>query len=138
MWGQKYGWERPNFFAGEGVDTTETLESMYTFDKPAWLEPVGKEVHACRNDVVVFDVTSFCKIAVEGPDACRRVKHIFNQTACNPKKKKQIRDVCFCYWIPASQHLGCRGSQPKHVPNTAYRSLNYHHGFCFVLFLFCF
>jgi len=76
VWGQKYGWERPNYFAGAGVDTSNTLESMYTFGQPGYLATVAEEVDACRNAVAMFDVTSFCKIAVEGKDACRLLNRL--------------------------------------------------------------
>ncbi|HHI71854.1 MAG TPA: FAD-dependent oxidoreductase, partial [Rhodobacteraceae bacterium] len=63
--GEKLGWERPNWFAGEG----ETPQDVYSFGRQNWFDAVGREHKACREAAVLFDQTSFAKFALKGPDA---------------------------------------------------------------------
>ncbi len=63
--GEKLGWERPNWFAGEG----ETPQDVYSFGRQNWFDAVGCEHKACREAAVLFDQTSFAKFALKGPDA---------------------------------------------------------------------
>jgi 4-methylaminobutanoate oxidase (formaldehyde-forming) len=63
--GEKLGWERPNWFAGAG----ETPKDMYSFGRQNWFDAVGREHKACRENAVLFDQTSFAKFAFKGPDA---------------------------------------------------------------------
>lgn len=65
--GEKLGWERPNWFA----DTTkgETPEDVYSFERQNWFDAVGREHKAAREAAVLFDQTSFAKFSLKGPDA---------------------------------------------------------------------
>ncbi len=65
VFGEKLGWERPNWFAGPG----EAAEDVHTFGRPNWFEAVGREHRACREAAVVFDQTSFAKFVLTGRDA---------------------------------------------------------------------
>ncbi len=60
--GQFYGWERPLYFG-------KTEEPRPRFDRPDWFENVRAEVRAAHEGAAIFDVSSFGKIDVEGPDA---------------------------------------------------------------------
>ncbi|MDF1671052.1 MAG: FAD-dependent oxidoreductase [Roseovarius sp.] len=65
--GEKLGWERPNWFA----DATqgETPKDVYSFGRQNWFNAVGREHKAAREAAVIFDQTSFAKFALKGPDA---------------------------------------------------------------------
>ncbi|MGH7704074.1 MAG: GcvT family protein [Gemmatimonadales bacterium] len=63
--GEKLGWERPNWFAGPG----EEANDRYTFGRPNWFAAVGREHQATRERVAVFDQSSFAKFMLVGPDA---------------------------------------------------------------------
>lgn len=65
VFGEKLGWERPNWYA-EG---DEKPHDIYTFERPNWHEPVGREHKAARESAVLFDQTSFAKFVLKGPDA---------------------------------------------------------------------
>ena len=65
--GEKLGWERPNWFAA--LEKGETPEDIYTFGIPNWHEAVGREHHAARTKAALFDQTSFAKFILKGPDA---------------------------------------------------------------------
>ena len=65
--GEMAGWERANWFAGEG----ETPEYRYSWKRQNWFDNSAREHMAVRNQAGLFDMTSFGKIRVEGRDACR-------------------------------------------------------------------
>jgi glycine cleavage system aminomethyltransferase T/glycine/D-amino acid oxidase-like deaminating enzyme len=65
--GEKLGWERPNWFAD--VAAGETPEDVYSYERQNWFEAVGREHRATRERVAVFDQTSFAKFRLIGRDA---------------------------------------------------------------------
>ncbi|MDH3879591.1 MAG: FAD-dependent oxidoreductase, partial [Desulfobacterales bacterium] len=65
VFGAKYGWERPNWFAPDGVDPRDEL----SFEIPNWFEHVGNEHKSARENVVLIDQSSFNKFEIEGPGA---------------------------------------------------------------------
>jgi glycine cleavage system aminomethyltransferase T/glycine/D-amino acid oxidase-like deaminating enzyme len=64
VFGSKMGWERPNYFLPRGAPLPPP-----TLGTPGWLPHVLEEQRACREDVVVFDQTSFSKFVLKGRDA---------------------------------------------------------------------
>ncbi|MDO8838880.1 MAG: FAD-dependent oxidoreductase [Parvibaculum sp.] len=65
--GEKLGWERPNWFADPAAG--ETPEDRYSYGRQNWFAAVGREHKATREGVTIFDQTSFAKFTVKGPDA---------------------------------------------------------------------
>ena len=65
VWGQKYGWERANWFAPEGVERKDE----YSFRRGNWFPHVGAECRAVRERVGVIDMSTFTKWHVTGPGA---------------------------------------------------------------------
>lgn len=63
--GSKMGWERANYFAPAGVDPAID----YSWGKQNWLPWSSAEQRATRQQVAVFDQTSFSKYLVIGADA---------------------------------------------------------------------
>ncbi|NQZ32626.1 MAG: FAD-dependent oxidoreductase [Oceanospirillaceae bacterium] len=63
--GSKNGWERPNWFAQEGMQAVD----RYSYGRQNWFAAVGEEHRATRESVVVFDQSSFAKFSFKGPDA---------------------------------------------------------------------
>jgi len=64
VFGTKMNWERANYFLPHGATPAPP-----TLGTPAWLPWVLDEQRACREDVVVFDQTSFAKFVLKGRDA---------------------------------------------------------------------
>jgi 4-methylaminobutanoate oxidase (formaldehyde-forming) len=63
---QSAGWEIADWYARAG----ERPESpVYTWGRPSWFEVVGEEHRACREQVVLMDMSFMSKFFVEGPDA---------------------------------------------------------------------
>ncbi|MEP9365035.1 FAD-dependent oxidoreductase [Nocardioides sp. CN2-186] len=67
LFGTRMGWERPNVL-GPSLD--------YSWGKPSWLPWSAGEQRATREDVAVFDQTSFSKYVVDGPDALEALQWI--------------------------------------------------------------
>ena len=65
VFGETAGWERPNWYAATG----EKRHYEYSYGKQNWFEASGVECRAVREQVGLFDQTSFCKFTVKGPDA---------------------------------------------------------------------
>ncbi|WP_374763477.1 GcvT family protein [Yunchengibacter salinarum] len=65
VFGQKFGWERPNWFAPQGWQQ----EDHWSFRRSRWFEPVGEEVRNVTSNVGLLDMTAFAKARVSGPGA---------------------------------------------------------------------
>jgi 4-methylaminobutanoate oxidase (formaldehyde-forming) len=63
--GNKMGWDRPNWFAGIG----KSPDMQYGWGRGAWFDAVAAEHKATREAVTVADETSFGKFLVQGRDA---------------------------------------------------------------------
>jgi len=70
--GEKLGWERPNWFAPEG----QTAKDEYSFERQNWYAAVGEEHRAARERVAIFDQSSFAKFRLQGADATRALSWI--------------------------------------------------------------
>src|SRR5262245_58562869 len=65
VFGQKFGWERANWFAPKGTEPKD----KYSFRRTNFFEPVRDEVKAVRERVGLLDLTGFSKFEVSGPGA---------------------------------------------------------------------
>jgi sarcosine dehydrogenase len=65
--GEKLGWERPNWFADMSVG--ERPVDVYSFGRQNWFDAVGREHRAARENVALFDQSSFAKFNLKGSDA---------------------------------------------------------------------
>ena len=63
--GESAGWERPNWYAPAGA----RAEYEYSFGRPGWFEHVAAEHRAVRENIGVFEQSSFTKLLVQGRDA---------------------------------------------------------------------
>ena len=63
--GAKMGWERANFFA----PSREQAQIEYSWGHQNWHPWVAEEHRACRERVAIFDMSSFAKLLIKGPDA---------------------------------------------------------------------
>jgi 4-methylaminobutanoate oxidase (formaldehyde-forming) len=62
--GEAYGWERPNWYAPEGVEPVYD----YSYGRQNWFEHSAAEHRAVREGVALFDQSSFAKFRFEGRD----------------------------------------------------------------------
>ena len=63
--GELAGWERANWFADQGQEAAYE----YTWKRQNWFENSAREHRAVRENVGMYDMSSFGKIRVEGRDA---------------------------------------------------------------------
>ena len=70
--GELAGWERANWFAR----ADQTAEYTYSWSRQAFFDNVRDEHLAVRQNVGMYDMSSFGKIRVEGPDAVAFLNHV--------------------------------------------------------------
>jgi 4-methylaminobutanoate oxidase (formaldehyde-forming) len=80
VFGEKLGWERPNWFAAAG----ETAKDEYSFARPNWFAAVAREHRAARERVALFDQTSFAKFQMVGRDAEKALSWICANDVVRP------------------------------------------------------
>lgn len=72
VFGSKLGWERPNWFAPQGIEAKD----IYSMGRQNWFTPVGQEHAHVREKVGIFDQSSFAKYELSGPAAAEALEHI--------------------------------------------------------------
>jgi len=65
VFGQKFGWERANWFAPDGMEQKDD----WSFRRSKWFEPVGDECRNVAENVGLLDMTAFAKCRISGPGA---------------------------------------------------------------------
>ncbi|MBV7395714.1 GcvT family protein [Mameliella sediminis] len=70
--GQAYGWERPLWYAPEGVEPVD----VPSFQRPNWWEHVGTEARAMAAGCGLSEMSSYGKFRISGPDARGFLDHI--------------------------------------------------------------
>ncbi|MEP3785205.1 FAD-dependent oxidoreductase [Ascidiaceihabitans sp.] len=70
--GELAGWERANWFANDGQEP----KYEYSWQRQNFFDNVAQEHMAVRQNVGMYDMSSFGKIRVEGPDALAFMNYI--------------------------------------------------------------
>ncbi len=65
VFGQRSGWERPNWFAPPGTPQ----EDHWSFRRSNWFDAIGNEARNVAQNVGLLDMTAFAKARVTGPGA---------------------------------------------------------------------
>jgi len=65
VFGQKFGWERANFFAVDGMEQKDD----WSFRRSKWFKAVEKECKNVKENVGLLDMTAFAKCRIKGPKA---------------------------------------------------------------------
>ena len=65
VFGQKFGWERANWFAPKGINQKDD----WSFRRSKWFEYVGNECKNVQENVGLLDMTAFAKCRISGPGA---------------------------------------------------------------------
>ena len=111
VFGEKLGWERPNWFAAPG----EEPRDIYSFGRPNWFEAVGREHRACRERVAVFDQTSFAKFLMVGRDAEAALSWI-----CANDVAKPIGRLTYTQMLNAAGGIECDLTVARVAPDQFY------------------
>jgi 4-methylaminobutanoate oxidase (formaldehyde-forming) len=88
--GEAFGWERPNWYAPEGVEP----KYEYSYGRQNWFEHSAAEHRAAREGVALFDQSSFAKFRLEGRDAVS----VLNQVCANDVDQKPGR-LIYTQWL---------------------------------------
>ena len=72
VFGEVAGWERANWFADEG----QTREYEYSWRRQNWFDNSAREHKAIRENVGVYDMSSFGKILLQGREAEKFLNYI--------------------------------------------------------------
>ncbi len=88
--GEAFGWERPNWYAPEGVKP----EYEYSFGRQNWFEYSAEEHKAVRETVGLFDQSSFAKFRLEGRDAASVLNYI-----CANNVDVAVGRVVYTQWL---------------------------------------
>ena len=65
VFGQKFGWERPNFFATDGMEQKDD----WSFRRSKWFDAIKKECQNVKENVGLLDMTAFAKCRIKGAKA---------------------------------------------------------------------
>jgi len=72
VFGELAGWERANWFANAGQNPSY----IYSWKRQNFFGNVAAEHKAVRENLGLYDMSSFGKVRVEGPDACAFMNYI--------------------------------------------------------------
>ena len=70
--GELAGWERANWYA----ESDQKREYEYSWKRQNWFENSAQEHRAVRENIGIYDMSSFGKIRVEGSEACEFLNYI--------------------------------------------------------------
>ena len=85
VFGEKAGWERPNWFSrNEALAEGQAWPVPYGWASRYWSPAIGAEHQATRERVAMFDETSFSKIEVLGPGALAFLQRITDNQMDQP------------------------------------------------------
>lgn len=90
VFGEGAGWERPMWFAPEGVEP----KYEYAFGRAPFVEHWEREHKALREDLGLIDLSPFAKFQVEGPDALASLQYISTNDIDVP-----VGHVVYTQWL---------------------------------------
>ena len=71
VFGQKFGWERPNFFATDGMEQKDD----WSFRRSKWFDAIKKECQNVKENVGLLDMTAFAKFYILQKLSCQVIQH---------------------------------------------------------------
>jgi len=84
VFGASFGWERPNWFAPEGVPQKDD----WSFRRSAWFEHIGNEVKNTTENVGILDMSAFAKAKITGTGAAEFLDRLIANRI--PKKAGRV------------------------------------------------
>lgn len=88
--GEQSGWERPNWYAPEGVKP----EYEYSYGRQNWYDHSASEMKSVRENVGLFDQSSFAKFQLQGRDAEKILNRLSTSNMSVPVGK-----VVYTQWL---------------------------------------
>ena len=90
VYGNKFGWERPNWFAPPGTPNVE----IPSFERTAAFAAIGEEHRAVRERVALIDMTSFSKYEVRGRGALALLQRLAGNDLDRPPGTIVYTQLC--------------------------------------------
>jgi len=84
VFGQKFGWERANWFATDGMEQVDD----WSFRRSKWFDAIGREIRNVNENAGLLDMTAFAKCRISGPGAEAFLDYLVANRI--PKKVGQI------------------------------------------------
>jgi glycine cleavage system aminomethyltransferase T len=91
FFGESAGWEYPEWFAPEGM---EAKVEQYSWGRQNWFPYQEAEHKACREDVILMDLSMMSKFRVQGRDAAASLNHISTNNVDGP-----IGKIVYTEWL---------------------------------------
>jgi len=88
VFGQKFEWERPNFFATDGMEQKDD----WSFRRSKWFKAVEKECKNVKENVGLLDMSAFAKCRIKGLGAEKFLDYLVAN-----KLPKKIGRVNLCH-----------------------------------------
>ena len=88
--GELAGWERANWYAPPGVEPVYE----YSYGRQNWFEYSAEEHRAVREQVGLFDQSSFSKFLLQGRDACQVLSRL-----CTSEMDVPIGKAVYTQWL---------------------------------------
>lgn len=101
VFGEKAGWERPNYFRSNESHSYERLRPS-GWPGRLWSSAIPAEHVAVRERAGLFDQTSFAKIEVEGPGACELLQRL-----CDNNVDKPVGTVTYTQMLNPGGGIEC-------------------------------
>lgn len=113
VFGEKGGWERPNWFTpNEQGPRAAPVPDLKGWARDNWSVAIAAEARAARETAALFDETSFSKIEVLGPGACD-----FLQTLCGNDIDKPVGTVIYTQMLNARGGIECDFTVTRLAPD---------------------
>jgi 4-methylaminobutanoate oxidase (formaldehyde-forming) len=99
--GEKSGWERPNWFEPNAADGDESLRPGGWAGR-LWSPAIGAEHRATREAAALFDETSFAKIEVSGAGAADFLEHL-----CDNRVARDVGAITYTQMLNERGGIEC-------------------------------
>ena len=99
--GEKAGWERPNWFESNAADGDEALRPRGWAGRH-WSPAIGAEALATRQAAALFDETSFSKIEISGPGALA-----FLERLCDNRMDRPVGRITYTQMLNRRGGIEC-------------------------------
>ena len=98
--GEKSGWERVNWYESNASDGDGLRPRGWAGRH--WSPAIGSEHVACREGVAIFDLTSFSKLEVVGPDAAELLERL-----CDNRVAGAVGELTYTQMLNARGGIEC-------------------------------
>ncbi len=113
VFGEKGGWERPNWFEPNEKDSrAASVPDLKGWARANWSPAIAAEHRATREVAGLFDETSFSKIEVQGPGALD-----FLQRLCDNDIDKSVGSVVYTQMLNARGGIECDFTVSRLAPD---------------------